>query len=107
MVIDAADVRGMEDRLIEAGCRRGRVMFVAERARVGYDFNLGQMREIDIRQMAHFDAADLSALCNLVAQGRVQINPIISDVVPVAQADNIYLRLLDDPNLLMGTVFVW
>ena len=46
MVIDAAGVRGMEDRLIEAGCRQGRVMFVAERARVGYDFNLGQMREI-------------------------------------------------------------
>ena len=41
-VIDFAGVPGMEDQLIRAVRRRGRVIFIAGRGKVTYTFNLGQ-----------------------------------------------------------------
>lgn len=107
VVIDLAGVPGMEDRLIEAVRRKGRVLLISGRWEVTYTFRLGQEREITIKQNTHFDRNDLENLCRLVAQGSVQIGPIIQDVVPVDQADRIYVTLRDDPSQLMGTVFEW
>jgi 2-desacetyl-2-hydroxyethyl bacteriochlorophyllide A dehydrogenase len=106
-VLDVAGVPGMEDKLIAAARRRGRVLFIAGRWKIGYTFNLGQGREITIKQNSHFDLDDLSNLCRLVARGMVRIGPLIQDVVPVAEADRIYSVLRDEPAKLKGTVFVW
>ncbi len=106
-VIDFAGVPGMEDQLIGAARVKGRVLFIAGRSRVGYTFNLGQGREITIKQNSHFDRSDLENLTRLVAQGLVRIGPVIRGVVPVSEAKAIYDTLRDRPSELLGTVFVW
>ncbi len=106
-VIDFAGVPGMEDQLISAVRRRGRVIFIAGRGKVTYTFNLGQGQEIQLKQNSHFDRDDLENLCRLVDRGLVKIAPLIRDVVPVSEAKRIYDTLRDNPNELLGTVFVW
>ena len=105
--IDFAGVPGMEDQLINAVCRRGRVIFIAGRGKVTYTFNLGQGQEIQLKQNSHFDRDDLENLCRLVDRGLVKIAPLIHDVVPVSEAKRIYDTLRDNPTELLGTVFVW
>lgn len=106
-VIDFAGVPGMEDQLISAVRQRGRVVFIAGRDKVTYTFNLGQGREIQLKQNSHFDRDDLQNLCRLVDRGLVKIAPLIRDVVPVSEAKRIYDTLRDTPDELLGTVFVW
>ena len=106
-VLDFAGVPGMEDRLIAAARRRGQVLLIAGRAQVAYTFNLGQGREITLKQNSHFDASDLDNLCRLVQRGMVRLGPLVRDVAPVAEAARIYDTLRDRPNELLGTVFVW
>lgn len=106
-VIDFAGVPGMEDQLISAVRRRGRVIFIAGRGKVTYTFNLGQGQEIQLKQNSHFDRDDLENLCRLVDRGLVKIAPLIRDVVPVNEAKRIYDTLRDNPTDLLGTVFVW
>jgi bacteriochlorophyllide a dehydrogenase len=107
VVIDLAGVVGMEDRLIRAVRSRGRLLFIAGRFNVSYTFNLGQMREITIKQNSHFDRDDLDSVCRLVQRGIVRIGPLVQDVVPVTEAKRVYETLRDRPEQLLGTVFVW
>ena len=106
-VIDFAGVPGMEDQLISAVRRQGRVIFIAGRGKVTYTFNLGQGQEIQLKQNSHFDRDDLENLCRLIDRGLVKIAPLIRDVVPVSEAKRIYDTLRDNPTELLGTVFVW
>jgi 2-desacetyl-2-hydroxyethyl bacteriochlorophyllide A dehydrogenase len=106
-VLDVAGVVGMEDKLIRAAAWRGTVLFIAGRFRVDYTFNLGQGREITIKQNSHFDNDDLANVCRLVARGMLRIAPLIRDVVPAAEAKRIYDTLRDEPGKLQGTVFMW
>jgi 2-desacetyl-2-hydroxyethyl bacteriochlorophyllide A dehydrogenase len=106
-VMDAAGAPGFEDRLVRAVTPRGRLLFIAGRDRVDYDFNLGHWREITIKQNRHFTQDDLETLTGLVEAGVVRIGHLIQDVVPVADADRIYEMLRDTPGELFGTVFVW
>lgn len=106
-VIDFAGVPGMEDQFLSAVRQRGRIIFIAGRDKVTYTFNLGQGREIQIKQNSHFDRDDLQNLCRLVDRGLVKIKPLIRDVVPVDEAKRIYDTLRDNPTELLGTVFVW
>ncbi len=107
VVIDVAGVPGMEDQLIVATRPRGRVLFIAGRAQVTYTFNLGQNREITLKQNSHFDREDLGALLWMVRAGKVRIGPLVQDVVPVDEAAGIYDRLRDNPQTLLGSVFIW
>ena len=106
-VIDFAGVPGMEDQFISAVRQHGRVIFIAGRGKVTYTFNLGQGREIQLKQNSHFDRDDLENLCRLVDRGLVKIAPLIRDVVSVSEAKRIYDTLRDNPTELLGTVFVW
>ena len=107
VVLDAAGVPGMEDKLIAAAKKHGTVMFIAGRFRVEYTFNRGQGREITIKQNSHFDNSDLLHICRFVSKGMIQIAPLIQDVVSVAEAKVIYDTLRDEPQKLLGTVFDW
>ena len=107
VVIDVAGAPGIEDRLVAAATHRGRVMLIAGRHSVCYDFNEGQRHEICIKQNSHFDNSDLANLCRLVARGQVTLAPYVRDVVPVEEAQAIYDKLRDTPQELLGTVFVW
>jgi 2-desacetyl-2-hydroxyethyl bacteriochlorophyllide A dehydrogenase len=106
VVIDAAGVPTVEALI--ARCRRqGRILLIAGRFQVAYPFNPGQLREIAVLQSDHFEAGDLELLPALVMSGRVRIKPLIQDIVPIEQAEEIYARLRERPATLMGTVFIW
>ena len=106
-VIDLAGVPDMEEKLIAAARVRGRVLFIAGRFKISYSFNLGQRREITVKQNSHFDRGDLENICRLVGRDMVKIGPLISNVVSVSEANRIYNTLRDNPSELLGTVFVW
>lgn len=107
VIIDVAGVPDMEDKLVAAAAHRGRILFIAGRRKVCYDFNQGQGHEICIMQNSHFDNGDLANLCRLVARGQVTFKPYMRDIVPVAEAKGIYDKLRDTPEVLLGTVFEW
>ena len=105
--IDLAGALGMEDKLIAATVRGGTVLFIAGRFQINYTFNLGQSREITIKQNSHFDNQDLVAVGQLVDSGKLKIMPLIRDIVPVKDAHKIYEILRSEPQRLLGTVFDW
>ncbi len=107
VVMDFAGAPGMEDRLIGAAKTRGRVMLIAGRFEVRYSFNPAQMREVTIRHNSHFDRSDLQMVHRLTSDGKLKLGPLVQDVVPVDQAPAIYETLRDEPEKLLGTVFVW
>ncbi|MDE0299654.1 MAG: zinc-binding alcohol dehydrogenase [Candidatus Poribacteria bacterium] len=107
VVLDAAGVPDMEDKLITAAKKHGTVMFIAGRFKVEYTFNRGQRHEITIKQNSHFDNSDLYHMCRLVSKGMIRIAPLIQDVVPVSEANGVYDTLRDEPRKLLGTVFDW
>lgn len=87
--------------------KRGKIVMIAGRNEVTYAFNPAQGSEITILHAGHFNRSDLEQVARLTAEGLIQVEPIIKDVVPVAKAKAIYDRLRDDPQSLFGTVFQW
>ena len=106
-VMDFAGVPDMVTPMIRACKTRGRLLLVAGRFDVNYNFNTGQHREISILQCSHFTCDDLENLCRLLRQGSVKIAPLIRHRVPLAEAPHIYRWLRDEPMRLLGTVFQW
>jgi len=101
------------DRVIGAGWgqglirERGRVVVIAGRDRVDYNFNAGQGAEVCLYQAGHFTAADLREVVRLTLDRSLQIAPVISDVVRYTEAVGVYDRLRDAPGSLLGVVFDW
>lgn len=110
VVVEAsgADVLGAildgKDRLI---AYRGRLLLIAGRFDVTYRFNSGQFSEVAVLHAGHFDQIDLEHVVRLVAKGTLRIRPLITNVLPIADAIRIYDTLRDAPNSLLGTVFAW
>ena len=50
---------------------------------------------------------DCKAILDLIAAGRIQVEPIVSRVVSPENCTEIYNQLCDDPAFPMGTVFDW
>ena len=50
---------------------------------------------------------DCKAILDLIAAGRIQVEPIVSRVVYPEDCTEIYNQLCDDPAFPMGTVFDW
>ncbi|HET7119748.1 MAG TPA: zinc-binding alcohol dehydrogenase [Solirubrobacterales bacterium] len=84
-----------------------RVVMVAGRDRVSYDFNAGQVHELSILHVSHFDFIDLAEVAELVAAGSLPLGKLIKEEIPIAEAPATYLRLGQEPGSMLGTVFVW
>lgn len=108
-VLDAAGAPGMETDLVRWTRRGGRVLLLAGRNQVSYDFNVGQLREISIVQSMHFEVTDLAAATDLLAGGRLRLRleGLTDPVVPIGQCDQVYQRLLEEPNSLLATALRW
>ena len=50
---------------------------------------------------------DCKAILDLIAAGRIQVEPIVSRVVSPEDCTEIYNQLCDDPTFPIGTVFDW
>lgn len=84
---------------------RARVVMVAGRFDVSYNFNAAGAAEVDILHTQHFDQEDLEELVDHVANGRIGIRPLIKEVVLLEDAVPVFDRLRDDPRSLFGTIF--
>jgi 2-desacetyl-2-hydroxyethyl bacteriochlorophyllide A dehydrogenase len=82
-----------------------RLVLVAGRFRVEYDFTHAGGAELDILHTQHFDQPDLEQVVHLVGRGDIRIRPLIRDIVPLSEAPRIFDTLRDDPSKLLGTVF--
>jgi len=82
-----------------------RLVLVAGRFRVEYDFKAAGSAELDILHTQHFDQADLEQVVTLVGRGAIRIRPLIRDVVPLTQAVRIFDILRDNRSQLLGTIF--
>ncbi len=86
---------------------RGKVVVIAGRDDVVYNFNAGQGHEICILQASHFDNSDLAEVARLVGEGVMMVEPLLTKVVKPEASKDIYDALRDAPNTLFGTVFDW
>jgi 2-desacetyl-2-hydroxyethyl bacteriochlorophyllide A dehydrogenase len=75
--------------------KRGRIIVIAGRADVTYNFNAGQSHEATLFHASHFDRSDLKEICRLVTECIVHVEPLIKDEVPITDAPSIYERLRD------------
>ena len=50
---------------------------------------------------------DFAAIMDMIDHGRMRVGPIISEVVPVDRAKEIYQRLIDCPTAPLGIAFDW
>ncbi|NLF29292.1 MAG: zinc-binding dehydrogenase [Planctomycetes bacterium] len=82
-----------------------RLILVAGRFDVTYNFNAAGAAELDIIHTQHFDQMDLDQVLRLVCRGDIRIEPLIRQVVPLAGAPGVYDTLRDEPSALLGTVF--
>ena len=87
--------------------QRGRILIIAGRSEVQYNFNAGQSHEATLLHASHFDRSDIEEVYRLVTEGVVEVDPLIKDLVPISKANLVYERLRDDPGSLLGTVFDW
>jgi threonine dehydrogenase-like Zn-dependent dehydrogenase len=85
---------------------RARVVMVAGRYDVRYNFNMAGSAEVDILHTQHFDQEDLEEVVRLMARGEINARTLIRDVAPLSEAVRIFDTLRDHPRKLMGTVFV-
>jgi 2-desacetyl-2-hydroxyethyl bacteriochlorophyllide A dehydrogenase len=87
--------------------RRGhaRLVLVAGRHRVEYDFVPAGAAELDILHTQHFDQTDLEETLRLAAGGEFRLRPLLRDVVPLTEAVRIFDTLRDEPGRLLGVVF--
>ena len=67
-----------------------RLVMVAGRSQVSYDFNMAGLAEIEILHTQHFDQIDLEQVVRLVSRGDIQIRPLLREVVPFDDAIRIY-----------------
>ena len=85
----------------------GRLVLVAGRDRVSYDFNAAQHKEIAVYHADHFTRNELVETVQLVVEGKLRVRPLIRDVVPIDDAPQFYARLVSSPQSVLGTVFRW
>ncbi|MPN11580.1 hypothetical protein SDC9_158883 [bioreactor metagenome] len=50
---------------------------------------------------------DYRTFLKLVAVGKMQVRPLISEIVPPEKAPEVYAQLAEDPNPPLGFVFDW
>jgi len=86
---------------------RARVLIIAGRSELSYNFNAGQGAEVALLHAGHFEQIDLEHVLRHLRKDALRLRPLIKDIVPIADAIRIYDTLRDRPNDLLGTVFVW
>jgi 2-desacetyl-2-hydroxyethyl bacteriochlorophyllide A dehydrogenase len=83
-----------------------RLVMVAGRFDVTYNFNMAGSAELDILHTQHFDPLDLAQVVRLAQRGDIRLRPLVREVVPLDDAVRVYDTMRDHPRRLLGTVFV-
>ncbi|MCP4643869.1 MAG: zinc-binding dehydrogenase [bacterium] len=80
---------------------------LAVHTKMTFPWSLLHTQEASIEVSCHFSLDELRVLTHFMQQGIIQVGPVISHCVPVAEAPTLYGMLRDDPGRLMGVVFDW
>lgn len=87
---------------------KGRLALIGGREEVGYTFNAGQAREIEVQHASHFVQSDLEEVARLAALGVVlKTRELVTRVVPIEECEAVYSELIKAPRNLFGVAFDW
>ncbi|WP_306120405.1 MULTISPECIES: chlorophyll synthesis pathway protein BchC [unclassified Roseitalea] len=97
-IIDASGDVGILDLAVSRLRRRGEIVLAGFYARpLSFTFPPAFMREAQIAIAAEFQPADVRAVLELVAAGRLDLSGLISHTAPARSADTAYRTAFDDP----------
>jgi 3-hydroxyethyl bacteriochlorophyllide a dehydrogenase len=100
-IYDASGDSGLLDTLIGRLAPRGEVVLAGFYAEpLSFRFPPAFMREARLRVAAEWKPADLAAVSELVATGRLSLDGLISEIRPAAEAASAYQTAFDDPTCL-------
>lgn len=85
----------------------GTVGLMAVRDEVNYPWSLLHQTEARIETSCHFTNDDLRVLLFLYQKGSIQIKPMVSHIVPIDRAPEMYDLLANRSNEVMGVIFDW
>jgi threonine dehydrogenase-like Zn-dependent dehydrogenase len=80
---------------------------MAVRTKTTFTWGLLHGLEGKIEVSCHFDGDDLRVMLQLMQQGLLQTEPIISHCVSINESPNIYALMRDRPSELYGVIFDW
>lgn len=85
----------------------GTIGLTAVRDTVTYPWGVLHGTEARIETTCHFSADDLRVLLFLFQQGLIEVEPMVSHVVPIDEAPSIYDMLAHRGEDLLGVIFDW
>lgn len=86
---------------------RGRLALIGGRGEVGYTFNAGQAREIEVQHASHFVQSELEEVARLASLGVLKTRELVTRVVPIKECEAVYSELITAPRNLFGVAFDW
>ncbi|MGI6118402.1 MAG: zinc-dependent alcohol dehydrogenase [Bilifractor sp.] len=84
-----------------------RVVMVAGRKDVQYNFNEAEMRELTIIHNTHYNATDIKNIIRHVQAGRMSIEGFMTNEFKYSEGVQLFNIIRDNPSELMGTVVNW
>ncbi len=96
---------GFDNRSVFA--RNCRLVIVAGRDDITYNSNAVQIKECTIVHVHHYDQRALNTALRLMEKGVIRTRPLITRIVPFAEAPELFEIMRDDPHALFGTVIDW
>jgi bacteriochlorophyllide a dehydrogenase len=100
-ICDASGDSTILDTLIQRLAPRGEIVLAGFYSEpMGFAFPPAFMREARIRVAAEWKQADLAAVRDLIAAGKLSLDGLITDRQPAAQAETAYRTAFDDPSCL-------
>jgi 3-hydroxyethyl bacteriochlorophyllide a dehydrogenase len=100
-ILDVSGDSGILDSLIARLARGGEVVLAGfYSGTLGFTFPAAFMREARLRIAAEFTPGDLAAVLELIADGRLSLDGLITHRVPAQQADSAYRVAFGDPRCL-------
>lgn len=84
-----------------------RVVMVAGRKDVQYNFNEAESRELTIIHNAHYTADDLKNIIRHVQCGRISLSKLITNEFTYKEGVKMFDTLRDNPADLIGTIINW
>jgi len=106
------DACGVESLLLEIHKHRllaykGVVGALAVRSQAVFQWSMLHMLEASIEVSCHYSLDDLRVVLHFLQRGDIRVEPLISHVVPIDEAPEIYGIMRDRPRDLLGVVFDW
>ena len=87
--------------------KNARLVFIAGRFETAFNFNAASSCRLVTYSSAHFAQDDLEQVLRLAGEGKIHLEKLVRDIVPIEEAIGIYDTLRDDKSKLLGTVFDW